>query len=145
MSKNIQIKLLISDAKIPQKQHSSDIGYDLSSIEEVKLPSKEVTLVHTGISISLPEGIAGFVLPRSGLATKHQITLINSPGLIDPGYTGELMVPLMNYSDVTYIVKRHERIAQLVAITTSDLIFDEVDSLDTSDRSDGGFGSTGKN
>jgi len=66
MSKNIQIKLLISDAKIPQKQHSSDIGYDLSSIEEVKLPSKEVTLVHTGISISLPEGIAGFVLPRSG-------------------------------------------------------------------------------
>ena len=89
--------------------------------------------------------MAGFVLPRSGLATKHLISPINSPGLIDPGYTGELRVPLMNYSDVIYTIKRHERIAQLVAITTSDLIFDEVESLDASDRSDGGFGSTGKN
>ena len=89
--------------------------------------------------------MAGFVLPRSGLATKHLISPINSPGLIDPGYTGELMVPLMNHSDVIYTIKRHERIAQLVAITTNDLIFDEVDSLDASDRSDGGFGSTGKN
>ena len=89
--------------------------------------------------------MAGFVLPRSGLATKHLISPINSPGLIDPGYTGELMVPLMNYSEVTYSVRRHERIAQLVAITTNDLIFEEVNSLDASDRSDGGFGSTGKN
>ena len=88
--------------------------------------------------------MAGFVLPRSGLATKHLISPINSPGLIDPGYTGELMVPLMNYSDVIYTIKRHERIAQLVAITTNDLIFEEVDSLDASDRSDRGFGSTGK-
>ena len=145
MSKNIQIKLLISDAKIPQKQHSSDIGYDLSSIEEVKLPSKEVTLVHTGISISLPEGIAGFVLPRSGLATKHQITLINSPGLIDPGYTGELMVPLMNYSDEVYTISQNERVAQLVTITTGSISFEKVEDLDISDRSTGGFGSTGKN
>ncbi len=89
--------------------------------------------------------MSGFVLPRSGLATKHLVSPINSPGLIDPGYTGELMVPLMNYSEVTYTVKRHERIAQLVAITTNDIIFEEVDSLDPSDRSDGGFGSTGKN
>ena len=89
--------------------------------------------------------MGGFVLPRSGLATKHLISPINSPGLIDPGYTGELMVPLMNYSEVNYTVKKHERIAQLVTITTSNLIFDEVDSLDASDRSDSGCGSTGKN
>tara|TARA_B100000945_G_C20111785_1_gene470644 strand:- start:74 stop:328 length:255 start_codon:yes stop_codon:yes gene_type:complete len=84
-------------------------------------------------------------LPRSGLATKKLISPINSPGLIDPGYTGELMVPLMNYSNVTYTVKRHERIAQLVAISTSDLIFTEVTNLERSKRADGGFGSTGKN
>ncbi len=84
-------------------------------------------------------------MPRSGLATKKLISPINSPGLIDPGYTGELMVPLMNYSNVTYTVKRHERIAQLVAISTSDLIFTEVTNLERSKRADGGFGSTGKN
>ena len=143
MSKNIQIKLLISDAKIPQKQHSSDIGYDLSSIEEVKLPSKEVTLVHTGISISLPEGIAGFVLPRSGLATKHQITLINSPGLIDPGYTGEILVPLINHSNSDYLVDKHDRIAQLVLLSEEHVSFEVVDVLDDSKRSEKGFGSTG--
>src|SRR5210317_24930 len=143
MSKNIQIKLLISDAKIPQKQHSSDIGYDLSSIEEVKLPSKEVTLVHSGISISLPEGIAGFVLPRSGLATRHQITLINSPGLIDPGYTGELLVPLINHSNSDYLIDKHDRIAQLVLLSEEHVSFEVVDVLDDSKRSDKGFGSTG--
>ena len=84
-------------------------------------------------------------MPRSGLATKKLISPINSPGLIDPGYTGELMVPLMNYSNVTYTVKRHERIAQLVAISTSNLIFTEVTNLERSKRADGGFGSTGKN
>ena len=106
---------------------------------------RKVVLVNLGISIQLPKNLGGFVLPRSGLATKHLISPINSPGLIDPGYTGELMVPLMNYSEISYTVKRHDRIAQLVAITTSDLIFYEVDSLDLSDRSHGGFGSTGKN
>ena len=106
---------------------------------------RKVVLVNLGISIQLPKNLGGFVLPRSGLATKHLISPINSPGLIDPGYTGELMVPLMNYSDVSYTVRRHERIAQLVTLTSSDLIFDEVYSLDLSDRSDGGFGSTGKN
>lgn len=106
---------------------------------------RKVVLVNLGISIQLPKNLGGFVLPRSGLATKHLISPINSPGLIDPGYTGELMVPLMNYSEVSYTVKRHERIAQLVAISTSDLIFTEVTNLERSKRADGGFGSTGKN
>ena len=104
-----------------------------------------MVLVKLGISIQLPIKVGGFVLPRSGLASKHLIAPINSPGLIDPGYRGELMVPLMNYSKETYIVTKHERIAQLVAITTENLEFHVVDNLDDSERSDGGFGSTGKN
>ena len=75
--------------------------------------------MNLGISIQLPKNVGGFVLPRSGLASKHLIAPINSPGLIDPGYTGELMVPLMNYSDESYIVTKHERVAQLVVITLS--------------------------
>ena len=101
--------------------------------------------MNLGISIQLPKNVGGFVLPRSGLASKHLIAPINSPGLIDPGYTGELMVPLMNYSDESYIVTKHERVAQLVVITTGTITFDEVSDLDVSDRSKGGFGPTGKN
>ena len=143
--RSIKIKILNEFAKIPSKSHEDDIGYDLYSDGEYVIDPQQVVLVNLGIAIQLPKNVGGFVLPRSGLASKNLVAPINAPGLIDPGYTGELMVPLMNYSDVTYIVKRHERIAQLVAITTSDLIFDQVDSLDASDRSDGGFGSTGKN
>ena len=123
----------------------SDIGYDLYSDGEYVIEPDKVKLVNLGISIQLPKNVGGFVLPRSGLASKHLIAPINSPGLIDPGYTGELMVPLMNYSDESYIVTKHERVAQLVVITTGTIIFDEVSDLDVSDRSKGGFGSTGKN
>ena len=89
--------------------------------------------------------MGGFVLPRSGLATKSLVSPINAPGLIDPGYTGELMVPLMNYSNEVYIVSQNDRVAQLVAITTGSISFEIVDDLEISDRSTGGFGSTGKN
>ena len=105
----------------------------------------KVVLVNLGVSIQLPRNVGGFVLPRSGLASKHLISPINTPGLIDPGYTGELMVPLMNYSDVQYKVNKHERIAQLVTIATGEIKFEIVDNLDVSERSDSGFGSTGKN
>ena len=141
---NIKIKILNEFGKIPKKSHEDDIGYDLYADNDYFIDTRKVVLVNLGISIQLPKNLGGFVLPRSGLATKHLISPINSPGLIDPGYTGELMVPLMNYSVVSYTVKRHERIAQLVVISTSNVIFDEVDNLDVSDRSDSGFGSTGK-
>ncbi len=143
MSKNIQIKLLSTEALVPKKQHESDIGFDLSSIEEVLLPNNRVTLVHTGIAISLDKGIAGFVLPRSGLASKHQITLINSPGLIDPGYTGELKIPLINHSENDYTITKHERVAQLVLLNTENVSFEIVEDLESSERSTKGFGSTG--
>ena len=122
-----------------------DIGYDLYSDGEYVIEPNKVVLVHLGIAIQLPKNIGGFVLPRSGLASKHLIAPINAPGLIDPGYTGELMVPLMNYSEETYTVSKHERVAQLVTISTGTISFEEVQNLDDSDRSEGGFGSTGKN
>ena len=142
---NIKIKLLNENAKIPTKNHDLDIGYDLFSDNDYLLTAQSVTMVHLGISIELPNNIGGFVLPRSGLSSKHLIAPINSPGLIDPGYTGELMVPLMNYSNVDYKVECNERIAQLVAINTQTINFQQVDDHDKSDRSDRGFGSTGKN
>ena len=143
MSKNIQIKLLTNEALVPKKQHELDICYDLASVESTTLLSKQVTLVRTGLSISLPAGLAGFVLPRSGLATKHQITLINSPGLIDPGYTGEILIPLINHSDVSYNISKQERVAQLVLVNSDNVEFDVVDELNVTERSSDGFGSTG--
>ena len=144
MKKNIEIEiqLISSNAKVPSKKHVSDIGYDLSASNNVTLESNEVTLVSTGIAINLPKQCAGFVLPRSGLSTKHKITLINSPGLIDPGYTGELLVPLMNHGGKDYQIKAGDRIAQLVIVNTHGVDFKVVDSLPETDRSSGGFGST---
>ena len=144
MNKNIEIEiqLISSNGKIPSQKHVSDIGYDISASDNVTLKSNEVTLVSTGIAINLPQQCAGFVLPRSGLSTKHKITLINSPGLIDPGYTGELLVPLINHGDVNYEIKVGDRIAQLVLINTNSVNFKVVDALPETDRSSGGFGST---
>ena len=144
MNKNIEIEILLisPNGKVPSQKHTSDIGYDISASDDVILISNEVTLVNTGIAINLPHQCAGFVLPRSGLSTKHKITLINSPGLIDPGYTGELLVPLMNFGDKDYSIKAGERIAQLVLVNTYGVNFKVVDSLPETDRSSGGFGST---
>ena len=144
MNKNIEIEiqLISSNGKVPSQKHASDIGYDISASDDVTLKTNEVTLVNTGIAISLPQQCAGFVLPRSGLSTKHKITLINSPGLIDPGYTGELLVPLINHGNVDYEIKVGDRIAQLVLINTNSVNFKVVDALPETDRSSGGFGST---
>jgi len=144
LNKNIEIEiqLISSNGKVPSQKHVSDIGYDISASDNVTLKSNEVTLVSTGIAINLPQQCAGFVLPRSGLSTKHKITLINSPGLIDPGYTGELLVPLINHGNVDYEIKVGDRIAQLVLINTNSVNFKVVDALPETDRSSGGFGST---
>ncbi|MBL6628238.1 MAG: dUTP diphosphatase [Candidatus Actinomarina sp.] len=142
---NIKIKILNEFAKIPSKSHEEDIGYDLYSDGEYVIEPQKVVLVNLGIAIQLPKSVGGFVLPRSGLASKSLVAPINAPGLIDPGYTGELMVPLMNYSNEVYTVAPNERVAQLVAINTGSIDFEKVEELDISERSMGGFGSTGKN
>ncbi len=145
MNKNIDINIVLlnNDAKIPKKQHPSDIGYDIYSVNEYSIFPKKVTKIETGVSIELPENYAGFILPRSGLAAKHSITSINSPGLIDPGYTGELIIPLINHSENTYILKKGDRFAQLVIINVENVSFNSVDVLNKTDRSNKGFGSTG--
>ena len=143
MSKYIQIKLLTEDSIIPKKQHELDIGYDLHSSIDIELLRKKVTRVNTSISISLPKDVGGFVLPRSGLSSNHLITLINSPGLIDPGYTGELLIPLINHGNKNYKIKRGDRIAQLIFINVQNIEFEVVDSHIDTERSDKGFGSTG--
>ena len=145
MNKNIDINIVLlnSNAKIPSKQHDIDIGYDIYSSKEYNLIPKKVAFIETGISIQLPNGCGGFILPRSGLASKHSITSINSPGLIDPGYTGEIKIPLINHSEEIYNLKKGERFAQLVLIEVNSANFKIVEKLDESIRSDKGFGSTG--
>ncbi|MFL2648165.1 MAG: dUTP diphosphatase [Candidatus Actinomarina sp.] len=145
MNKNIDINIVLlnNDAKIPQKQHDSDIGYDIYSVKNYNITPKKVTKVKTGVSIELPEKYGGFILPRSGLASNHSITSINSPGLVDPGYTGELVIPLFNHSDENYKLDKGERFAQLVIINVENITFNTVTQLKKTERSNKGFGSTG--
>ena len=140
---NIKIKLLNESAILPEKQHDSDAGYDLFSIEKIILKPNEIHKVKTGIAIQIPTNYGGLVLPRSGLSSKHGISLINTPGLIDSGYRGELLIPLINHSVNEYEIDKHERIAQLILIESPEVNIEVVIDLDDSDRESKGFGSTG--
>ncbi len=140
---NIKIKLLNESAILPEKQHDSDAGYDLFSIEKIILKPNEIHKVKTGIAIQIPTNYGGLVLPRSGLSSKHGISLINTPGLIDSGYRGELLIPLINHSVNEYEIDKHERIAQLILIESPEVNIEVASDLDDSDRDSKGFGSTG--
>lgn len=140
---NIKIKLLNESAILPEKQHDSDAGYDLFSIEKIILKPNEIHKVKTGIAIQIPTNYGGLVLPRSGLSSKHGISLINTPGLIDSGYRGELLIPLINHSVKEYEIHKHERIAQLILIESPEVNIEVASDLDDSDRDSKGFGSTG--
>jgi len=145
LNKNIDINIVLlnKEARIPEKQHDLDIGYDIYSLNSYELLPNKVTRIQTGISIELPNQIAGFILPRSGLAAKHSITSINSPGLVDPGYTGEIIIPLINHSKEVYKLNKGDRFAQLVLINVENVSFNIVNDLNETDRSEKGFGSTG--
>lgn len=129
----------------PTKAHEWDAGYDL--VAELKgsmlIHPGQSRPVPLGTSIALKPGLAGFIQPRSGLAAKKQVTILNSPGLIDPGYTGELQALVINHGKVPFTVNDGDRIAQLVIVPTVDVEFVEVEQLDETERGDGGFGSTG--
>lgn len=121
-----------------------DAGADLRSTESVLLAPGERKLVGTGVSIALPEGFAAFVMPRSGLAAKHGITVVNAPGTVDAGYRGEIKVALLNTDrSAAFQVESGDRIAQLVVMPVARAEFIAVDELPGSSRGDGGFGSTG--
>ena len=140
---NIKIKRLNENAILPEKQHDSDAGYDLHSIEEIILKPNKIYKVRTGIAIQIPNNYAGLVLPRSGLSSKYGISLINTPGLIDSGYRGELLLPLINHSSIEYTINKTERVAQLILIEIPEVKIEVTSDLDESDRDSKGFGSTG--
>ena len=133
------------DLELPAPAKPGDAGVDLRSAVDVVLPAGGGrALVRTGLSIAIPDGYAGFIHPRSGLALKHGVTVLNTPGLIDSGYRGELMVLLVNTDpSEDFEVRRGERIAQLVIQAYERVAFTEVDELPDSERGLGGFGSTG--
>jgi dUTP pyrophosphatase len=131
---------------VPVRAHAGDAGYDLRSVEENELVPGGRALVRTGISVAIPEGYAGLVLPRSGLAMRHGISLVNTPGLIDSGYRGEIRVPLINHDrEETFLIEKGARIAQLVLVRAAAALFSEVESLEaaTDGRGEEGFGSSG--
>ncbi len=141
----MKIPVARSHQRIPMlvAAHLGDAGADLSAAEGHTIGPGETVLVGTGLSMAIPRGFAGFVLPRSGLAIKHGITVANAPGLIDSGYRGELRVGLINHSDAVFVIDVGDRIAQLVVMRIESPEFVEVERLDDTDRGTGGFGSTG--
>jgi dUTP pyrophosphatase len=145
MSVKLAIKLLDPGVPVPKYQHPGDAGLDLPSRIDLVIEPGERSLVPTGLAVSIPPGYAGFVLPRSGLAIKHGITMVNAPGLIDSGYRGELAIILLN-TDRTkpFAINRGDRIAQLVIQRVEEVNAVIVDELDDTTRGAGGFGSTGR-
>ena len=129
---------------LPSYARDDDAGADLRATTTVTLAPGERALVPTGIAVAIPTGYAGFLHPRSGLAARLGLSIINTPGTIDAGYRGEIKVPLINHDrDETIVVRRGDRIAQLVVQPVTRVVFDVVDELPDSTRGAGGFGSTG--
>jgi dUTP pyrophosphatase len=139
----LKIKKLAESAIVPSYAHTNDSGLDLFSIEEVEISSGESRLIHTGISIELPDGTEAQVRPRSGLALQHQITVLNTPGTVDAGYRGEIGVILINHGQHSFNVTKGMKIAQMVIAPVIYVEVEEVHSLTHTSRGTGGFGSTG--
>jgi len=140
----LRVQRLYPAAALPVRAHDDDAGYDLRALEGVTLAPGERAMVRTGIAIELPAGHAGLVLPRSGLAARHGIALVNAPGLIDAGYRGELRVLLLNTDrEAAFEVAPGDRIAQLVVVAVAAPAVVEADALAATARGEGGFGSSG--
>lgn len=141
----IKFKRLHPEAVLPRYQTTGSSGADVYSIEEVEIPAGQVRLVSLGFAVSMPEGVEIQIRPRSGLAIKNQITVLNTPGTVDSDFRGEMKVVLVNFSQESFLVKKGERIAQIVVSYVPRTTYVEVDELDITDRGEGGFGSTGRN
>ncbi|CAA9488423.1 MAG: Deoxyuridine 5'-triphosphate nucleotidohydrolase [uncultured Rubrobacteraceae bacterium] len=143
----VHFRRLVPGARAPERAHEGDAGYDLRSVEGAELRPGGRAVVGTGVSMAIPAGYAGLVLPRSGLAVKHGISLVNTPGLIDSGYRGEIRVPLINHDrGETFLVEPGMRVAQLVLVRAAGAAFEAVELLEdgTDGRGEGGFGSSGR-
>jgi dUTP pyrophosphatase len=141
----VKVMKLRPDAIVPTRAHPGDAGLDLCAVEPCDLPPGGRETIHTGLAVAIAPGWAGLVVPRSGLARRHGVTVANAPGLIDAGYRGELQVLLMNLSDRLHRVEAGDRVAQLVCVPVGGGPAVVVEELPPSDgRGDGGFGSTGR-
>ena len=142
----IPFRRLLPEARVPARAYAGDAGYDLAAAEEIVLEPGARAVVGTGIAVAIPEGYAGLLLPRSGLAVRFGISLVNAPGLIDSGYRGEIRVPLINHDrKEAYEVNVGTRIAQLLLVRATEAYFVGVQLLEESadGRGEGGFGSSG--
>jgi dUTP diphosphatase len=141
--KALAVRRLREDAVLPARAYPGDAGLDLAACERYELGPGERAVVSTGLAVAIPEGFAGFVQPRSGLAAEHGISVVNAPGLVDSGYRGEVRVVLLNTDrEESFVVERGMRVAQLVVLPVPELELDEVDELPASERGDRGFGSS---
>jgi dUTP pyrophosphatase len=144
MPVEIKVKLLEEGLPVPRYAHPGDAGLDLPSRADMVLEPGQRAMVPTGIAVAIPLGFAGFVLPRSGLAARHGIALVNSPGLIDSGYRGELTVVMINTDrSAPFRIRRGDRIAQLVIQKVEEAMLVVARDLDDTSRGEGGFGSSG--
>lgn len=146
MAFDIQVKIKRLDRELPLPRYANpgDAGLDLYSAVDVVIEPMRRVMIPTGVAIALPEGYAGFVQPRSGLAAKKGLSIVNTPGLVDSGYRGELKVIAINTdTDEPIAIARGERVAQLVVQRVPAVELVEVDELDATERGEGGFGSTG--
>lgn len=138
------VEVLIGSGQVPVYAHPGDAGADLHSAESLVLPPGGRATVGTGVSIALPDGYVAFVVPRSGLAMRHGITIVNSPGTVDAGYRGEIRITLLNTdAEHPFAIEPGDRIAQLIVQPVSRATFIPVQSLPGSHRGESGFGSTG--
>lgn len=146
MAYDIQVKIKRLDPELPLPRYANpgDAGLDLYSAQDVTIEPGRRVMISTGVAIALPQGYAGFVQPRSGLAAKKGLSIVNTPGLVDSGYRGELKVIAINTdADEPIVISRGERVAQLVVQRVPSVELVEVDELDKTERGEGGFGSTG--
>jgi dUTP pyrophosphatase len=140
----LEIKKVRDSAVVPARAYAGDAGMDLAACERVELAPGTRALVPTGLAVAIPDGYAGYVQPRSGLAARHGISIVNTPGLVDSGYRGELLVNLVNHDDEQpFVVEPGMRIAQLVILQVPPVELVEVDELPESERGADGFGSSG--
>jgi len=139
----VRFKRLCPDAVLPAYAHPDDAGMDIRSVDDLEIAPGARALVHTGLVMLLPPGWEAQVRPRSGLALKHGVTVLNTPGTIDAGYRGEVGVILANFGDAPFAVKKGDRIAQVVIAPVTTAAIEETDVVDDTDRGGGGFGSTG--
>jgi dUTP pyrophosphatase len=139
----LPIQRLREEARLPERAYNGDAGLDLATCERVELGPGERAVVPTGLAVAIPEGYAGFVQPRSGLAARQGISVVNSPGLIDSGYRGEIRVVLLNTdTEHTFVAEPGDRIAQLVVLPVPELEVVLVDELPETERGVRGFGSS---